>query len=202
MVKKIFKFGETVQGYDRLVLNEREARAAAGILFIFAFMSFLYAYKSMDFRYTKIFITFFMVDFIIRVLINPKYAPSLILGRMFVFNQQPEYVSATPKRFAWSIGLVLSVVMFILVAILEMMHEVKIYICLLCLVLLYFEAVFGICLGCIMYNLITRNSAKYCPGNVCEDTTKQEVQKFNLLQIIIALVALSLSSYFVYQVIS
>ncbi len=128
-LKNIFKFGESVSGYDRLVLNEREARAGAGLLFLFAFLSFLYAYNTMDFRFTKIFITFFMIDFIIRVLINPKFSPSLIAGRLFIKHQQSEYVSATPKRFAWSIGLVLSVVMFVLVVILEVMAPIKIAIC-------------------------------------------------------------------------
>ena len=56
-------FGETVAGYSVPVLNEREARAGAGILFVFALLSFLYAYNNMDFRYTQIFVTFFMLDF-------------------------------------------------------------------------------------------------------------------------------------------
>lgn len=97
---KYFYFGETVDGYAVRVLNEREARAAAGLLFVFALLSFLYAYRTMDFRFTSIFITFFMVDFLIRVLINPKYAPSLIVGRFVVSRQKPEYVGAAQKRFA------------------------------------------------------------------------------------------------------
>ena len=32
-MSKLFGFGETVAGYDVPVLNEREVRAAAGILF-------------------------------------------------------------------------------------------------------------------------------------------------------------------------
>lgn len=108
-----FHFGEAVAGYDVRVLNEREARAAAGLLFVGAIMSFLYAYRTMDFRYTSytsIFITFFMVDFFIRVVVNPKYAPSLIVGRFFVGLQKPEYVGSAQKRFAWSIGLLLSII--------------------------------------------------------------------------------------------
>lgn len=71
-MNKHFYFGEVVDGYAVRVLNEREARAGAGLLFVFAILSFLYAYRTMDFRYTSIFITFFMVDFFIRVLVNPK----------------------------------------------------------------------------------------------------------------------------------
>ena len=136
-------FGETVAGYSVPVLNEREARAGAGILFVFALLSFLYAYNNMDFRYTQIFVTFFMLDFFIRVVINPAYAPSLIAGRFFVSTQTPEYVGAAQKRFAWSIGLILSIVMFTLIVILEMMTPIKIWICLACLILLFSETAFS-----------------------------------------------------------
>jgi hypothetical protein len=37
----MIKFGEKVSGYDVLVFNEREVRAAAGIVFLFAFMAFM-----------------------------------------------------------------------------------------------------------------------------------------------------------------
>ena len=36
---KIIQFGETVEGYNIPVLNEREIRAAAGILFLLMFTS-------------------------------------------------------------------------------------------------------------------------------------------------------------------
>jgi hypothetical protein len=41
-MKKIIKFGETVEGYDIPVLNEREIRAAAGILFLATFLSLMF----------------------------------------------------------------------------------------------------------------------------------------------------------------
>ncbi|MFK5970774.1 MAG: DUF4395 domain-containing protein [Candidatus Marithrix sp.] len=196
-IKEIFYFGESVDGYDRLVLNEREARAGAGILFLFAFFSFLHAYNQMDFHYTKIFVTFFMLDFIIRILINPKYSPSLIAGRLFVSNQKPEYVSATPKRFAWSIGLILSIVMFIIVVILEMMVTIRIAICFLCLFLLYFESVFGICIGCIIYYFFTKKTSKYCPGGVCDIKKKDIIQEISLVQILIVVSSLAIASYYI-----
>ena len=37
----MIKFGEKVSGYDVLVFNEREGIAAAGIVFLFAFMVFM-----------------------------------------------------------------------------------------------------------------------------------------------------------------
>ncbi len=197
-MNKHFYFGEVVDGYAVRVLNEREARAGAGLLFVFAILSFLYAYRTMDFRYTSIFITFFMVDFFIRVLVNPKYAPSLIVGRFFVARQKPEYVGAAQKRFAWSIGLVLSVIMFWLVVVVEMMTPIKIYICTACLILLFSETAFGICIGCVLYNLIRKTPPTLCPGGVCEVRQKEEIQRINPIQATIAVLALGVTGFFLY----
>lgn len=197
-MNKHFYFGEVVDGYAVRVLNEREARAGAGLLFVFAILSFLYAYRTMDFRYTSIFITFFMVDFFIRVLVNPKYAPSLIVGRFFVARQKPEYVGAAQKRFAWSIGLTLSIIMFWLVVVVEMMTPIKIYICTACLILLFSETAFGICIGCVLYNLIRKTPPTLCPGGVCEVRQKEEIQRINPIQATIAVLALGVAGFFLY----
>ena len=159
-MKKYLYFGETVESYDVPVLNEREARAGAGILFLFAIISFLNAYLTHRFLFTQIFVTVFMIDFFIRIFINPMYAPSLILGRLFVQNQTPEYVGAVQKRFAWGIGFGLSVIMFFIIVIFEWMTPIKIAICILCLALLFSEAAFGICLGCIICLLYTSPSPR------------------------------------------
>ena len=192
-------FGETVAGYSVPVLNEREARAGAGILFVFALLSFLYAYNSMDFRYTQIFVTFFMLDFFIRVVINPAYAPSLIAGRFFVSTQTPEYVGAAQKRFAWSIGLILSIVMFTLIVILEMMTPIKIWICLACLILLFSETAFGICIGCVLYNWLCPNKAAYCPGDMCVAKIKQPIQRINWLQVLLSVTAFGVAGWLAVQ---
>ena len=181
-MKKHIYFGETVAGYDVPVLNEREARAGAGILLLPAIYSFLNAYMTHNFIFTKIFVTVFMVDFFIRIFINPKYSPSLILGRIFIQNQTPEYVGARQKRFAWSIGFILSIVMFFIIVIFEIMTSVKIAICLLCITFLFSETAFGICLGCIVYHKTQKNKPMYCPGNVCEIKTKEKIQQFSKIQ--------------------
>jgi len=191
-MKKHIYFGEKVEGYSVPVLNEREARAGAGILFAFGMISFLNAFLLHTFVFTQIFITLFMVDFIIRVLINPKYSPSLILGRLFIQNQTPEYIGAAQKRFAWSIGLLLSVIMFVLVVVLDVMTPVKIIICVICLILLFSETAFGICLGCFMYHFIYKSSPHYCPGDVCEIRQKEEIQKISKLQLFIVIFSIVL----------
>lgn len=191
---KMIYFGEKVEGYDIPVLNEREARAGAGILFLFAMISFLNAYLTHRFAFTQIFVTLFMVDFFIRIFINPKFSPSLILGRLFIQHQRPEYVGAAQKRFAWSIGFILSVIMFFIVVIFEYMTPVKIAICILCLAFLFSESAFGLCLGCTLYHWIYHTSPHYCPGDVCEVRAKEEIQKVSKAQLAIVTITLLLMS--------
>lgn len=50
------------------------------------------------FYMVKFMITLFFTDFFIRVLINPRFSPSMILGRWLVRNQVPEYVGAAQKK--------------------------------------------------------------------------------------------------------
>ena len=189
-MKKHIYFGEIVDGYDIPVINEREARAGAGILLLPGMFSFLNAYLTHDFLFTKIFVTYFMIDFFLRIFINPNYAPSLILGRFFVKNQTPEYVGATQKKFAWSIGFILSIIMFVIIVILEMMTPIKIVICLICIGLLFSETAFGICLGCIIYHHLYKKSPQYCPGNVCEIKEKHTIQNISKIQWLILSISL------------
>jgi hypothetical protein len=164
----VFAFGERIAGYEVPVLNEREARASAGILFLFALVSFMNAWLTGDFRFTRVFVVAFLIDFTLRIFINPRYSPSLILGRFAVRWQTPEYVGAPQKRFAWAIGWLLAMTMLYLVVIERVIGPLNLIVCVTCLVLLFFEAAFGICLGCKIYNLFSRQTAQHCPGGVCE----------------------------------
>lgn len=184
---KILKFGETVPGFDVPVLNEREIRAAAGLLFVMMFLSILLAIIKGNFVLLKYSVTLFLTDMIIRVLINPEYAPFLILGRLIVRNQVPEYVGAPQKKFAWIIGLILSGTIFTLAVIVNSYSPISGIICLICLVFLFFETAFGICLGCKFYSLFYKEKAQYCPGEVCEPKSKQPIQKTSAPKIFIVL---------------
>src|SRR3954463_3200041 len=116
-MNRLIQFGETVEGYNIPVLNEREIRAAAGILFLATFISLMLILFKNNFLMIKYVITIFLTDFIIRVFINPKYSPTLIIGRLIVSSQVPEYVGAKQKKFAWRIGLALSATMFLFIVI-------------------------------------------------------------------------------------
>lgn len=164
----LFQFGERLDDYPVPVLNERAVRAAAGILFALALGSFMNAWTLGNFRPTRVFVVGFLIDFAIRIFVNPRLAPTLIVGQWFVRKQQPEYVGAPQKRFAWAIGFVLAATMFHLVVVEQVVGPVNMLVCAACLVLLFFESAFGICIGCKAYELLTRRSAQLCPGGVCE----------------------------------
>jgi len=182
---KIILFGETAEGHDIRVLNEREIRAAAGILFLATFTSLMFIIFKNNFLPIKYVITMFLADFIIRVFINPKFSPTLIIGRLIVSNQVPEYVGARQKKFAWIIGVVLSATMFIFMVIVNSYSPVTGIICLICLVFLFFESAFGICLGCKFYPLFFKSKTQYCPGEVCGARSKQDIQKTSIIQLLI-----------------
>jgi len=182
--KDFFTYGERVEGYDVRVLNEREARAAAAILFVGAFLGLVNGVMLGTAVFSKYFVTFFAIDFTMRI-IQPRYAPSLLLGRFFVQNQTPEYVGATQKRFAWALGFILAWPMFYYLVINWQPNPIKVFICVICLLLLIFESAFSICLGCKIYNLVMPQKASHCPGGVCEIKRKEKIQTFNLVQKII-----------------
>lgn len=191
-MKKHFYFWEKIKEYDVRVLNEREIRAWAWILFFFAMIAFFQACTLWNLYVLQLFIIAFLLDFIIRVLINPKYSPSLTLGRLFVSSQKPEYVWAPQKRFARAIWLVLAIIMFFTVVIQGTILPVNAIICVICLIFLFFESVFGICVWCKVYNLFNKEKAKLCPWWVCEIIKKDPIQKTNRIQILILILAIGL----------
>jgi len=197
---KVIQFGEHVDGYNIPVLNEREIRASAGILFLGLIISLMQILYKSDFLMVKYFITIFLIDFSIRVFVNPKYSPTLIIGRFFVKNQVPEYVGAAQKKVAWFIGLGLSATMFVFMVIVNSYSPITGIICLICLIFTFFESVFGICLGCKFYKMIYKDEAQYCPGEICDIKAKQDIQKISAVQVLIVLgfiVFISFTAYFV-----
>jgi len=178
-------FGEVVEGYDIPVLNEREIRAAAGLLFLMMLISVMVVILKNDFLLLKYAVSIFLLDICLRVFVSPKYAPTLVLGRLIVRNQVPEYVGAKQKKVAWMIGVGLASVFFVFTVIINSYSPISGIICFICLIFLFFEAAFGICLGCKFYSLIYKDQAQYCPGEVCAVNDRQEIQKTSASQLMI-----------------
>lgn len=175
-------YGEIAFGYFIPVLNNREIRAAAGIMFLMAFISLTAIISAANFVPIKYVLSIFLLEFTIRLFVHPRYAPLLIIGRLIVSNQYPEYTGAAQKKFAWYIGFSISVMMFILMVILNTYSPVTGIACLVCLLLMFFESAFGICAGCRLYRLIRKNKAQYCPGEVCEVSQKHAIQQVSVIQ--------------------
>jgi hypothetical protein len=195
---KLIQFGENVEGYNIPVLNEREIRAAAGLLFLSTFLSLMFILFKGNFVPIKYVLTFFLIDFIIRVFINPKFSPTLIIARLIVRNQTPEYVGAAQKKFAWIIGVVLAATMFYSFIIVNAYSAVTGIICLICLIFLFFESAFGICLGCMFYPLFFKEKVQYCPGETCEVRQKQDIQKTSASQLLVLLAFIAFTFLTVY----
>lgn len=191
-------FGEIVNGYSIPVLNNREIRATAGIMFLFAFISLVLILSTGNFVPVKYVLSVFVIEFSVRLFVNPKFAPLLIIGRLIVGNQYPEYVGAAQKKFAWYIGFVISTVMFFLLVVVNAYSLITGIACLICLILMFFESAFGICMGCKLYGIIKKDKAQYCPGEICDVKQKHEIQKVSrnqlsvLLGLLLFIVLLSL----------
>lgn len=178
-MKQHIYFGETVKGYSIPVLNNREIRAAAGIMFLAAFISLVLILSTANFVPVKYVLSTFIIEFSVRLFINPKFAPLLVIGRFIVGSQNPEYVGAAQKKFAWYIGFTISAIMFFLLVIVNAYSPVTGIACLVCLILMFFETAFGICLGCKLYGILKKDRAQYCPGEICEGKQQQEIQKIS-----------------------
>lgn len=173
MPNVILQFGEIRPGYQVPVLNERAVRAAAGILFFLALISFMNAWLTGNFQPTRVFVVSFLIEFTIRIFVNPRFAPIMILGQWMVRKQQPEWSGAPQKRFAWAIGFVMAATMLYLVVLNNVIGPINLIVCSMCLTLLFFETAFGICIGCKIYNLFNKEKAQLCPGGVCEMPAEQ-----------------------------
>lgn len=168
MTTSLFQFGERLPDFEIPVLNERAVRASAGILLLLAMVAFMNAWLLGNFQPTRVFVLAFLAEFAIRLFVNPLYAPTLIVGQWLVRKQQPEWVGAPQKRFAWAIGFALALTMLYLIVIRQVVGPANLLVCAACITLMLFESAFGICLGCKLYNLFGKTPAQLCPGGVCE----------------------------------
>ena len=183
---KLFQIGETIpnltingQPAPYPVLNERAIRAGAGIAFALGAFAFFHAFYLDSYLYLKLLVVFLWLDFAIKVWLNPRYSLLSQVARLVVANQSPEYVGAIQKRFAWSIGFVLATTMVVLIFGFGIIGPINLLICSVCLLFMFMESAFGICVGCKIYSslqqygyIATPEHAPACAGNVCAINAK------------------------------
>ena len=189
----IISFGENVEEYNFKVINENDARASAGIMFLLGIISLFSVFMTKNLFWAELFSITFIIEFFIRVFVNPKYAPYILLGSLIVSNQAPNWVEAKPKKFAWFLGVILGIVMTYFI-VFDVMSPIRLLTCVLCLVLLFLEASFGICLGCILYNKLNIKLNK-CAGDVCQVQDKKNNKNKILLLFVFILLFSSIYYY-------
>lgn len=156
------------------VYNEHEVRAAAGLTMAAGSVAFCYAYFEKEFLPIKVVSTLFFVDFLIRVTKGLMYSPTGLLAHALMRRREPQWVSAKPKRFAWSLGLVMSASMTVITNV-NIHGTLPRTICLICIVLMWCEAVLGVCVGCELHAFLVRRgwatkdeAFEVCAGGVCD----------------------------------
>jgi hypothetical protein len=155
-------------------VNEQQARVAAGITMALGAIAFVYANFDKLFWPIRTVSAFFFVDFLLRVTVGLERSPAGIVAGWLVRRHPPEWVSAKPKRFAWTLGLVMALAMAIITN--SGIHGVlPRTICLICLTLMWLEAVLGLCLGCEIYRAMVRRGwrapdaeIERCANGACE----------------------------------
>lgn len=156
------------------VINEREVRGAAGLMFLIGAITFAVVFFTKNTTLLYVVVPVFWLDFFFKVVFQPHFSFFGYLAGFFVSNQTPEYVGVIQKRFAWSIGLVLSSVMLVAVIFLGVRGFLPFAVCSLCLFFMWIESSFGICVGCKIYSFLIKKGIiknpevkPACAGGVC-----------------------------------
>lgn len=190
-MKKHLYFGEKIEKYDTRVLNERELRAGGSIFLVAGIIAFVIACINGSYEFMGLFAIALFIDFAIRIVLNPKYSPTLIIGKIVTRNQRVDYIAATPKRFAWSIATALSLIIIILI-VLDLYEMSTLAIASILLFFMFLEIAFGICIGCKIYAFVTRKKPHLCSGDACEEHEMQPIQHVNPFQIFASLLYIAL----------
>ena len=149
--------GLTVDGKEVRagVFNENQVRAAAGLTMVIGAVAFSYAYFTHLYIPLQAVASFFFIEFLIRVTVGIQYSPTGVVAHAITRRNPPQWVSAKPKRFAWTLALGLGLAMTIITN-----SGIRGYlprtICLICLTLMWMETALGLCLGCEIHGLLVR----------------------------------------------
>jgi hypothetical protein len=174
-------FGQRVSGLTKdgrelyaAVFNEKQVRAAAGLTMVAGAVAFAYAYFDANYIPLQVVSTMFFVEFLVRVTIGLHCSPMGFVARGLTRGVPPEWVSAKPKRFAWTLGLGMSFSMMIITNS-GIRGTLPRTICAICLTLMWMESVLGLCVGCKLHGMLVRRgwttkdpAYEVCADGACE----------------------------------
>jgi hypothetical protein len=156
------------------VFDENAVRAAAGLTMVTGAIAFSYAYFDKDYTPLQVVTCVFFVEFLTRLTLGLRHSPLGAVAHLMTRRYPPQWVSARPKRFAWTLGLALSFSMVIITnsGIRGLLPRT---ICLVCLTLMWAESVLGLCVGCEIHAALVRRgwaaadpNFELCSHGVCE----------------------------------
>jgi hypothetical protein len=136
-------------------VNENEVRAAAGLTMVIGAVAFSYAYFAKQYVPLQVAASLFFAEFLIRLTAGLRYSPVGFLALSMTRSREPEWVSAKPKRFAWTLGLAMALAMTVITNS-GIRGPLPRTMCLICLTLMWMESALGLCLGCKIYGLLVR----------------------------------------------
>jgi hypothetical protein len=157
----------------RVDFNEAEVRVAAGLTMAIGAVAFSFAYFRREYIPLQAVTSFFTLEFIIRLTLGLRYSPAGWLSQALVADKPVEWVSARPKRFAWTLGLMMAGSMAVITNI-GVRGWTPRTICLICLTLMWLESVAGLCVGCKLHAFLVRRGWRspdpdlVCAGGVCQ----------------------------------
>jgi len=163
--QEIQHYGKTLKAP---VFNEHAVRAAAGLTMAAGAVAFVYAYFAKVYAPIQTVTALFFVEFAVRLAFGLTRSPIGIVAHWMTRRQAPDWVSAKPKLFAWKLGLVMSLAMTVITNA-GIRGPLPLTICLICLTLMWLEAVLGLCLGCEIHRLLVRRGwiAKNAEYEIC-----------------------------------
>jgi hypothetical protein len=155
------------------VFNENAVRAAAGITMVAGAVAFAFAYFDKQYIPLQCVSTFFFVEFLSRLVVGLRYSPVGLVAHLITSDRPPDWVSAKPKRFAWTLGLGMAFSMMIITNV-GIRGYLPRTICLICLTLMWSESVLGLCVGCKLHAVLVRRgwassdpAYEICSGGEC-----------------------------------
>ena len=152
------------------MVNERSVRASAGLLFLLGFSALSVAFFTGDSQPLQGFAIVFLLEMGIRLGLDHRFSPSMILGALATRSQRPEWVSLEPKKWAWGLGFALALSTCLAVGWGNLEASVMMIACSVCLALLFAESALGICVGCYLFTLVRGTKPSRCAGDTCDYT--------------------------------
>jgi hypothetical protein len=156
------------------VCDENQVRTAAGLTMAAGAVAFAYAYFDKVYVPLQVVATCFFIEFALRLTVGIRFSPIGLVAGALTRSYRPEWVSAKPKHFAWTLGLVLSGAMTVITNS-GIRGTLPRTICLVCLTLMWLESVLGLCVGCEIHAALARRGwvgrdAEYeaCAHGVCD----------------------------------